>query len=83
MANDDRRDAFGKDQQVVAQVEGGRAAFQFGTWLNIDTEPVDWRRETERERVCVCVCVWFSHTALMTSVTDHKANQSHNKWGGT
>lgn len=41
VASDDRRDTSGKDQQVVAQVEGGGAAFQFGTRLDIDTEPVD------------------------------------------
>lgn len=41
VANGDRRDASGEDQQVVAQVEGSRAAFQFGTWLDADAEPVD------------------------------------------
>lgn len=41
VANGDRRDASGEDQQVVAQVEGGGAAFQFGTGLDADAEPVD------------------------------------------
>ena len=49
VSNDHRRDASGEDQQVVAQVEGGGAALQFGTWLDIDTEPVDWSRERHME----------------------------------
>lgn len=40
VADSDGRDASGQHQQVVAQVQGGGAALQLGSWLHADAEPV-------------------------------------------
>lgn len=41
VADSDGRDASGQHQQVVAQVQGGGATFQFGSRLHGDAEPVN------------------------------------------
>lgn len=89
MANGDGRDASGKHQQVVAQVQGSRATFQFGTWLNIDTEPVDWsgkrhkqvrteeawkdHLEKERAIVHIVVILLMYSICLATHEVKHKS----------
>lgn len=81
VSNDDRRDASGEDQQVVAQVEGGGAAFQFGTWLDIDTEPVDWSRERhKRGERKFGFLVLSVRMALLKSRCSHNASIPRQMW---
>lgn len=72
VADGDGRDASGQDQQVVAQVQGGGAAFQLGTWLDTDTEPVDWRRDREARREEAWKLLIRKHIHPTTNEVEHK-----------